>query len=132
MSFALIASALAGCGRKDIEPDFISHYVYVNESSSEITVHSVVPMEKRNDIEQIFSLPVNNQHTMTLVSRGYPRPFWDALGSNNDYVIISNDTKTVTQRYASRDELYSEGSYTLISEENRVRTMKYVFTDEFF
>jgi hypothetical protein len=120
-----------GCGVKT-EYGHTVHYIYVNESSSEITVRSVIPMEHKGDIEYKFTLPLSNRHTMTIFSEGYARPFWNALGSNEDYVVVSNGSKTVTQRFANGDELYFGENYTLISENNRVKTMQYVFTDEFF
>ncbi len=123
--------AMAGCGL-GVKGDYsyLVHYVYVNESSSEITVRSVIPMEKIDDIEHTFTLPVNDRCTISLHSDYYPRPF--CCGSQKDYLTVSNGTKTVTQRYRYLDELYVEDNYTLISEEHRVKTMQYVFTDKFF
>lgn len=129
--FFALSFTLVGCGFDLGEPPISVNYIYVNNCSTEITVRSVIP-DKADDNEYSFTLPVNGQHTMTFTD-GYDRLFyWSHWGTKDDYVIVTNGTKTVTHHLSDEDGLYLLESYTLISDVYGHRIMQYVFTDEFF
>jgi hypothetical protein len=124
-----------------VEHSFVTDYVYVNKSSSDISIHAFAANE---GLDSLFVIPVEGNHilrnfddtgTKPLIWRGYPT-------SDKDYVVISNGEKTVTKTRTNSydvDNLYNGRNYIQLPDfeilhpyPTMITTSIYVFTDEFF
>lgn len=136
--FALIVFmvSLAGCKDGPIYSDPVTkiNYVYLNESSSDITIHYFTPNSYDGVVDSLFVIPVNGLHIFAFKgSPGYSPPLsCDFLSSYDNYTTVSNGEKTITQRYADNDDLYVIDNYTALAEEKYVKTVLYIFYDSFF
>ncbi len=106
---------------------FITECIYVNNSSSELTMF--VDRVNARQEETRFIIPVGGSHTLK---------FADAPLSMSEYVTVSNGEKTITHSYYNRQtdlySLYDEVNYTIVEsgiDEYR-QTLSYTFNDAFF
>lgn len=139
----------AGCRQypSDIEPYFLTDYIYLNKSSSEITVHAFLSDDGyHGSADSLFVIPVEGTHTI-LNPREWrissPLIWQWYYPTDEDYVTVSNGEKTVTHRRTGKNErnnLYNGFSYTPLLEFETPHpttpvlhvAVLYIFTDDFF
>ncbi len=145
---AVVALAM-GCNHYHVitEDHYVVDYVYFNKTSSEITVHSFfLRALNEGSADSLFVIPVGGSHTVTdyMWTNNAPLSWLSAALVDEDYTIISNEDKTVTQTRGGQKEdylnsLYYADNYTIVSSvrmEDKYNTVRlialYIFTDEFF
>lgn len=112
----------------------VTHYIYKNSTSDEITVTSYsVLSEDEEGIEETFKIPALGQYTHSVDTEAFRDPLYLYENpSGRDSVIISNTKVQFIQRRWLKDKLYFRENYKFVSSKKHEGTYEYIFTEDDF